>query len=44
MEHVKASLDTVAGVMAVRGRTSSGENRERLSTVAGFAGGLTRSS
>jgi hypothetical protein len=44
MERVKASLDTAAVPSAARGRTPSGRTREELSTVAGRAGGLARSS
>jgi hypothetical protein len=44
MERVKASPDTAAGGPAARGRTPSGRIREELSTVAGHAGGLARSS
>ena len=44
MERVKASLDTAAVPSAARGRPPSGRNREELSTVAGRAGGLARSS
>lgn len=44
MEHVKARADTVAKKLVARGRTPSGRIREELSTVAGRAGGLTRSS
>jgi hypothetical protein len=44
MERVKASLDTAAVPSAARGRPPSGGNREELSTVAGRAGGLARSS
>src|SRR5712691_3409608 len=44
MEHVKARLDTAAGGPVARGRTPSGGIREELSTVAGCAGGLARSS
>ena len=44
MERVKASPDTAAGPSAARGRSPSGGTREELSTVAGRAGGLARSS
>jgi len=44
MERVKACPDTAAGGLAARGRTPSGGIREELSTVAGCAGGLARSS
>jgi hypothetical protein len=44
MERVKASPETAAGVPVARGRTPSGRIREELSTVAGRAGGLARSS
>jgi hypothetical protein len=44
MERVKASPDTAAVPSAARGRPPSGGNREELSTVAGRAGGLARSS
>ena len=44
MERVKARLDMAAGRPAARGRTPSGRIREGLSTVAGRAGGLARSS
>src|SRR3979490_2715150 len=44
MERVKACPDTAAGRLAARGRAPSGEIREEQSTVAGFAGGLARSS
>lgn len=44
MERAKARPDTVAGRPAARGSTPSGRNREELSTVAGRAGGLARSS
>jgi hypothetical protein len=44
MERVKACLDMAAGRPAARGRTPSGRIREGLSTVAGRAGGLARSS
>ena len=44
MEHVKACLDTAAGKLVARGRTPSGGIRKELSTVAGCAGGLARSS
>jgi hypothetical protein len=44
MERVKASPDTAAVPSAARGRPPSGRNREELSTVAGRAGGLARSS
>jgi hypothetical protein len=44
MERVKASPDTAAGPSAARGRSPSGRIREELSTVAGHAGGLARSS
>ena len=44
MERVKAYPDTAAGSLAARGRTPSGGIREELSTVAGCAGGLARSS
>jgi hypothetical protein len=44
MERVKACPDTAVGVPAARGRTPSGRIREELSTVAGRAGGLARSS
>jgi hypothetical protein len=43
-ERVKANPDTAAGGPAARGRTPSGGIREELSTVAGCAGGLARSS
>jgi hypothetical protein len=44
MERVKASPDTAAVPSAARGRPPSGRTREELSTVAGRAGGLARSS
>ena len=44
MERVKACPDTAAGPSAARGRPPSGRIREELSTVAGRAGGLARSS
>ena len=44
MERVKARSDTAAEPSAARGRSPSGRNREELSTVAGRAGGLARSS
>jgi hypothetical protein len=44
MERVKASPDTAAVPSAARGRSPSGRIREELSTVAGHAGGLARSS
>jgi hypothetical protein len=44
MERVKASPDTAAVPSAARGRPPSGRIREELSTVAGRAGGLARSS
>jgi hypothetical protein len=44
MERVKASLDTAAVPSAARGRSPSGRTRKELSTVAGRAGGLARSS
>jgi hypothetical protein len=44
MERVKASPDTAAVPSAARGRSPSGRIREELSTVAGSAGGLARSS
>ena len=44
LERVKASPDTAAGPSAARGRSPSGGTREELSTVAGRAGGLARSS
>ena len=44
MERMKASPDTAALPCAARGRPPSGRNREELSTVAGRAGGLARSS
>jgi len=44
MERVKASPDTAAVPSAARGRSPSGRTREELSTVAGHAGGLARSS
>lgn len=44
MEHVKARTDTAIGESVARGRTPSGRIRKELSTVAGRAGGLTRSS
>ena len=44
MERVKASLDAAAVPSAARGRPPSGRIREELSTVAGRAGGLARSS
>ncbi len=44
MERVKASPDTAAAPSAAKGRPPSGEIREELSTVAGRAGGLARSS
>jgi hypothetical protein len=44
MERVKASPDTAAAPSAARGRPPSGRIREELSTVAGHAGGLDRSS
>jgi hypothetical protein len=43
-ERVKANPETVAGRTAARGRPPSGRIREGQSTVAGFAGGLARSS
>ena len=43
-EHVKARLDTVTEQLVARGRTPSGGIRKEPSTVAGRAGGLTRSS
>jgi hypothetical protein len=44
-EHVKARLDMAAErKCAARGRTPSGRIRKELSTVAGRAGGLARSS
>jgi hypothetical protein len=44
MERMKASPDTAAVPSAARGRPPSGRNREELSTIAGRAGGLARSS
>jgi hypothetical protein len=44
MERVKASPDIAAVPSAARGRPPSGGSREELSTVAGRAGGLARSS
>jgi hypothetical protein len=44
MERVKASPDTAAVPSAAGGRSPSGRIREELSTVAGRAGGLARSS
>ncbi len=44
MEHVKAYPETAAGSPAARGSAPSGRIREELSTVAGCAGGLARSS
>ena len=44
MERVKACPDTAAVPSAARGRSPSGRIREELSTVAGCAGGLARSS
>ena len=44
MERVKACPDTAAVPSAARGRSPSGGIREGLSTVAGRAGGLARSS
>jgi hypothetical protein len=44
MELGKACDDTIATGAAVRGKASSGRNREALSTVAARAGGLARSS
>ena len=44
MERVKANPDTAAVPSAARGRSPSGRTREELSTVAGRAGGLARSS
>ena len=44
MERVKACPDTAAVPSAARGRSPSGRNREELTTVAGRAGGLARSS
>ena len=45
MEHVKACPDMAAErKCATRGRTPSGGIRKELSTVAGCAGGLARSS
>ena len=43
-EHVKARPDTVTEQLVARGRTPSGGIRKEPSTVAGRAGGLTRSS
>ena len=43
-EREKACPDTAALVWVVRGSVPGGGNREGLSTVAGCAGGLTRSS
>ncbi len=44
MERVKARPDTAVVPSAARGRSPSGRIREELSTVAGCAGGLARSS
>ena len=44
MERVKAGPDTAAVPSAARGRSPSGRIRKELSTVAGHAGGLARSS
>ncbi len=44
MERVKAYPDSAAVPSAARGRSPSGRIREELSTVAGCAGGLARSS
>jgi hypothetical protein len=44
VEREKACPDTAALVWVVRGSVPGGGNREGLSTVAGCAGGLTRSS
>ena len=44
VERVKACPDTAAVPSAARGRSPSGRIREELSTVAGRAGGLARSS
>ena len=44
MERVKVSPDTAAVPSAARGRSPSGRIRKELSTVAGRAGGLARSS
>jgi len=44
MERVKAYPETAAGAVAARGRAPSGRNCEVQSTVAGYAGGLARSS
>jgi hypothetical protein len=44
MERVKACPDTAVVPSAARGRSPSGRIREELSTVAGRAGGLARSS
>jgi hypothetical protein len=44
MERVKVNPDIVARCSAARGRPPSGGIREGLSTVAGLAGGLARSS
>lgn len=43
-EREKACPDTAALVWVARGSVPGGGNREGLSTVAGCAGGLTRSS
>lgn len=44
MELGKACDDIIATSGAVRGKASSGRNREALSTDAAHAGGLARSS
>ena len=44
MERVKVHPDSAAVPSAARGRSPSGRIREELSTVAGCAGGLARSS
>jgi hypothetical protein len=44
VEREKACFDTAVLVRAARGSVPSGGNRKGLSTVAGRAGGLTRSS
>jgi hypothetical protein len=44
MERVKACPETAVVPSAARGRSPSGGIREGLSTVAGRAGGLARSS
>jgi hypothetical protein len=44
MEHVKACPDTAAEVNGGERENLKRQNRKGLSTDAGFAGGLTRSS